>query len=58
MLILVQGIKDLDLVKDPGQTTNVHDREPEVAQELAAIVAKYRQAIPKVPRLGWINLKQ
>ena len=44
------------LGRDPQQTTNVFLQRPDVARELAALVAEYRRAIPPGPRLGWINL--
>ena len=47
-----------NLETDPFQSTNVITEYPEKAEELAALLMRYKQAIPDSSPLGWINLKQ
>ena len=47
-----------DLRLDPKQTTNLFTQHPEVARELSLILDDYREQIPAVERVGWVNLMQ
>lgn len=47
-----------DLETDPFQSTNIIAQNPEKAEELAALLEGYKQAIPKTGPVGWINLRQ
>jgi arylsulfatase A len=47
-----------DLAQDPQQAVNVYDNHPEVVQQLAAIVAEYRNRMGPCEPLGWINLSK
>ena len=47
-----------DLSRDPAQTTNLFVQRPEVAKRLSFILDEYREQIPSIKRVGWINLAQ
>lgn len=47
-----------DLESDPSQTLNVHDKYPEVVEEMSSMLASWRAKIPDTKPLGWININQ
>jgi arylsulfatase A-like enzyme len=46
------------LGRDPRQTTNLIEQEPDVAAQLAALLGSYRRKIPAGAPVGWINLRR